>query len=616
MALVNLRVMLRDFEARNLPIGRIVAEGIDASGSKILLSGDTVTLFTEAAAGIVDGVPDRLIELPATDGSYAIRWKLFTADGELVLVRHTSIPLAASVDFGALQDVLPDTLQPSNDAVAAWLDVLAQVTALRAQVATDAATATSAAGDAAGSAMSADESAGAAAASASTAGGSASTAVQASADAEAARALAAGRATSAGNSATAAAQSATGAETARTGAETASTAASTARTGAETAQAGAVTARTGAETARTGAEAARDLALAGQFAGTAIANAGVNAATLTTPGVYRFNGTAAAASTNLPTTAAGVMIVTSPTLSPTQVIQQYHQFASAVNGRVFWEREVRENVTGGPWRVFAAQRVVSPADQPGIEFNAWDDVNLREQGLLPIGTDLLTVDLNLVQVPGAYRAQTSTNATLARNYPAANIGGLLEVYLTSTNVVMQRFTVTHGAGGVPTRAVYQRRLFGGSWDTWRMIPTVRWDQTAGRAAYMWDDLNGRDQLIYGDTGWRIVTSLAAADWTSGTMYLRRNGYQVELGGSLNTTSGAIVQANTPLMALPVGYRPAFTINKIIAGGNVNHGVIVGTDGVLRADSGLSAIRWQLTWMTSDAWPNTLPGSASGTIPNA
>jgi hypothetical protein len=227
------------------------------------------------------------------------------------------------------------------------------------------------------------------------------------------------------------------------------------------------------------------------------------------------------------------------------------------------------------------------------------------------GIDLTTADLDTIQTPGIYRQATGGNATLALHYPSQNMTGVLEVHqsLSVAGFIMQRFT---GYGGNNSqKMIYVRRLTSGAWSAWTPFASQRVDTTAGRAIYTWDDVNNREQLIYGDTGSRLVPELLINDHagTGGQPYLRRVGWTV----SLNYGSATVVSSALDVITLPVGFRPERSLNHLVASGATMHGVI--GQSTLRPTNAQTATRWSLTWTTLDAWPTTLPGTAVGTIPN-
>ncbi|MBD8466788.1 hypothetical protein IFU30_10965 [Plantibacter sp. CFBP 8798] len=238
---------------------------------------------------------------------------------------------------------------------------------------------------------------------------------------------------------------------------------------------------------------------------------------------------------------------------------------------------------------------------------------------VPWGTNLSTSDLDTVTTPGVYRQPTAASATLARNYPVAGNQGVLEVFeVSSVSGVVQRFTSQGGATGI-MRGFHQRRRNSATWEAWRFIATQRVDNTAGRAIYTWDDLNGREQLIYGDTGYRNIKdsiTLDAVLTTLGIAYLSRQGAYVELQLSgLNKTAGS----TTFTGVIPAGFRPSTANASAVghdSGGNLPSVTVTNAGAlIVRSSTPVNNGGVTISFRTNDAWPTTLPGSAAGSIPN-
>uniref|UniRef100_A0AAU7J7X0 Minor tail protein n=1 Tax=Microbacterium phage Sunny TaxID=3144828 RepID=A0AAU7J7X0_9VIRU len=621
--------------------GTITVSYRTARGGYVEIDGKRVVLPRPITVSIVNGQPTSVLELAPTRG-YSAAQITIAGDGINPYTRFYAIPDLPSVDFGDLVEVDISTFEATDETIEAWLAAIGEVEAIRvaavedlegirtvtieevdairtdvqataAQVDADADSAAGSAAAAQGSAIAAASSASAAAANASDSDASAD-AAQASADSAAGSASdAASSATSAGLSATSAASSAADASTSREGAETARTGAETARSGSETARTGAEAAQAGAETARTGAEAARDVSLAGQFLGTPLTS-GADLNNVTTPGVYRVPSFGVL---NTPGDMLGVMRVYARDQT-NRFIQEFVRQSgnSNLDTRGTWTRS-NHSLGWTPWRFTPSQRINSPAGQPGAEVFTWDDVNNREQALLAIGTSLGTVDLNSVTVPGHYWQGNVGNATAARNYPAPGNNGALEVLQMSTALI-QRFVVHSGSATAAGRLAYQRSLSSGTWSAWRTVSTQRVDQTAGRAIYTWDDVNNREQLIYGDTGKRELTNADLLNgFTAARAYLRRVGSEVTL--DMTGVARASDSTSNHFIQMPVGFRPGgsdptFGIAIRSASNEVTQ---LGTSqGRLFGGPLPGASGWitMARFRTEDPWPTTLPGNAVGSIP--
>lgn len=229
------------------------------------------------------------------------------------------------------------------------------------------------------------------------------------------------------------------------------------------------------------------------------------------------------------------------------------------------------------------------------------------------GTDLGTTDLNTVTTTGSYYQGSTGNATTARNYPVETVVCSLLVlpYYTGTNVIQVLTIASSAYGGGATR--YARRYSGGSWSTWR-VQGVRLDNTTGRAAWTWDPTNSREQLVYGDTGWRDVTASLINGWTATAVYVRRVGYQVMMHAEALAAAAA---TNANFITAPTGFAPY--------SGVTFRGMLhtTATPPVAYRTAGLSIPAYAsggtlygslAPYTTADAWPASLPGNAVGTIP--
>lgn len=242
------------------------------------------------------------------------------------------------------------------------------------------------------------------------------------------------------------------------------------------------------------------------------------------------------------------------------------------------------------------------------------------------GTDLATSDLNTITTPGLYRQADTTKATLVSNYPVAgaNGAGTLMVVQQGGSASAGIEQIWYGnwttAGG---RVFYIRNYYNASiWTPWRAFNSTRVDQTAGRAIYQWDDLNNREQLTYGDTGWRTLTP--ANGWTGTSLLLRRVGQQVSVV-ALNI-NGSAATSDAVTEVLPSGFRatnlPVSVRVPVLTGTTTDATRAAAIDISLHtlrvlgaAYTGLASGQIFTTYPTSDNWPTTLPGTANGTIPN-
>lgn len=235
-------------------------------------------------------------------------------------------------------------------------------------------------------------------------------------------------------------------------------------------------------------------------------------------------------------------------------------------------------------------------------------------------TALGTEDLNLITTDGIYRQGNANNATALANYPQYSAMGVL--YVTRANgsgYLQQEYrTVASPNDG----SIYIRTYANGAWSPWKGHFPTRVSNSAGRAIYQYNETTGGEQLIYGDTGWRDLTGVLLNGWTATWCKLRRVGSTVTMVFvSLNSS----VATADPAYVLPVGFRPNtggyhqgyFFTDTTIASGFVRITGGGSMELTRRPATPYSAnLQSVVQWTVDDPWPTTLPGTASGTIPNA
>jgi hypothetical protein len=164
---------------------------------------------------------------------------------------------------------------------------------------------------------------------------------------------------------------------------------------------------------------------------------------------------------------------------------------------------------------------------------------------------------------------------------------------------------------------------------------------AGRAYFVADTAvvmlsdGTRWRTLYGDTGLRrlavwttagvITGDPFAPGWkprtgVSGAFYLRRYGNTVQLTGS--NFACAVASTGDPAVTIPAGFQNATaganaTLVSAWSSASVfkNFAFLASGGGLVRASNFTCAVddyflQVSLTWMTGDAWPATLPGTAS------
>lgn len=156
-------------------------------------------------------------------------------------------------------------------------------------------------------------------------------------------------------------------------------------------------------------------------------------------------------------------------------------------------------------------------------------------------------------------------------------------------------------------------------------------QAAGRTVSVWDYLNSRYQLVYGDTGRRNITALfdgtapnATVGISGGSVYLTRVGRMVELNmENVTLPPGQTASVVDLGDIIPAGFLPP-TVRDYPLGARLSTESTSG--GGIRVNRGTGrmyiylhvdgeTIRVTATWLTEDPWPAVLPGIAVGSIPS-
>lgn len=124
-----------------------------------------------------------------------------------------------------------------------------------------------------------------------------------------------------------------------------------------------------------------------------------------------------------------------------------------------------------------------------------------------------------------------------------------------------------------------------------------------------------------DTGWREITASVTPTPASGGVYIRRRGDMVTL--AFGSTGWTATGSSSAWWPLPVGFhpeKPASATQHPVHGAIFadTRGSIVVVADLLKVATGTSlrltvqianlAARGQLTWITTDPWPSTLPGT--------
>lgn len=230
-------------------------------------------------------------------------------------------------------------------------------------------------------------------------------------------------------------------------------------------------------------------------------------------------------------------------------------------------------------------------------------------------------DANKYTTPGTVY-QTS-GSTMALNWPIAGKGHLLVIGAPGT--VQQIFYPLIPIAASAAKVSYTRvQLNATAWSPWSAFASHRIDNTAGRTIYAWDDTNSREQLVYGDTGWRDISTMLNSDYTSTKVTIRR--YQHMVTVNFDSVKSVTESGHSIWLTPTGGFKPDVS-NGI---GNLRYALASDLNGgntkVISPETNSGGIRFlsytkdtalngSFTYFTRDPWPTTLPGTAIGTIPN-
>jgi hypothetical protein len=347
-------------------------------------------------------------------------------------------------------------------------------------------------------------------------------------------------------------------------------AADNARADAVTARNGAVTARTGAETAATAADGSRAAAVTARTGAETAATAA--------------DGSRAAA-------------VTARTGAETAATAADGSRAAAVTARTGAET-ARTGAETAATAAETARNLALAGQFNGSSLNAQSD-------------------LNALTTPGVYRQ--GSGGQMALGFPLDAFYGVIVVYSRGTGGATQ-IAYKHNALGGDARRYFMRVQTGAGWSPWGVYSTLRVDQTAGRAFYAFDEINNRDQLIYGDTGERAMETYLINGWTANNVRLRRVGPLVAL--DFDNLQGP-AQTSQICMAVPAGFRSTtfppdrFALHTVSSAPVVMFRGYVDAVGqvYMVAPSGSGGLYGSITWFSNEPWPTALPGAAAGSIPS-
>jgi len=148
---------------------------------------------------------------------------------------------------------------------------------------------------------------------------------------------------------------------------------------------------------------------------------------------------------------------------------------------------------------------------------------------------------------------------------------------------------------------------GSMWlDTAATTGAIRWIKASGTGNTGW-------VVEYGDTGRRSMNAAALssdADYTINSCYVQRVGKVVEFFAEV--VVGAGYSTGDVLWTVQTGFRPSLSTYGVLTSYTPTTGILARYNGVnlLIYSATATTHRLRGTWLTNDAWPTSLPGSAA------
>ena len=299
-------------------------------------------------------------------------------------------------------------------------------------------------------------------------------------------------------------------------------------------------------------------------------------------------------------------------------------------GNGAWSLELTRGPTAAEGRALSNPR---PAVTPGQTYTA----SARIYGLTNLGTIMLAFYDSAGNGVGQIIASNvpvgvTERRTVSMVAPstAASAGLVLFTDSTAGATLFDNMGIWAGAGGdwalpgVPitgTSPVEARSLTGTGFpegvvtapvgsmytDTAATNGAIRWIKATGSGNTGW-------RVEYGDTGWRNIESVLLNGFTATNVKIRRFGDQVSITiFALNGESST----DTTLYTLPTGFRsdsrirPAW-INRTSSEETPTTVVTYfsATLGIFASRTLITSGRGAIDYLTTDAWPATLPGTAA------
>jgi hypothetical protein len=143
------------------------------------------------------------------------------------------------------------------------------------------------------------------------------------------------------------------------------------------------------------------------------------------------------------------------------------------------------------------------------------------------------------------------------------------------------------------------------------------DETVGRRIFTWDTVNARWQMTTGDTGWRNIATLVASVGTRTVTNIRCRRIMNSVHFMQQIADTQTNPSSQSLVTMPSGFGSASTKWFVMGSSSVNLrqlGVLSDSTVVYTGATDANRYDTEVSWVTTDSWPTSLPGTAVGTIP--
>ena len=156
---------------------------------------------------------------------------------------------------------------------------------------------------------------------------------------------------------------------------------------------------------------------------------------------------------------------------------------------------------------------------------------------------------------------------------------------------------------------------------WLVIRGTYADETVGRRIFTWNPAyssgSGGWQMTTGDSGWRDISSLVASVGTRTVTNIRCRRIMNSVHFMQQITDTQTNPSSQSLVTMPTGFGSQSTKHFAMYSSSVNVrrlGVFSDSTVVYTGTTDANRYDCEVSWITTEAWPSSLPGSAVGSIP--